>query len=134
MGLVHNNDEQGRHEGYAVGYVPRDCEPNAGTRKNGWPLVELEAYDEHYPLREVGSRGIDHKWAIAGVRFYAAGCSCGWRSPRHRVFTTATWWPSVLEFDQNTIEAGFCRDKIERLWAEHVDVELRESSAGNSGR
>jgi hypothetical protein len=92
MGWQH--EEHGAHEGY----VTRDgCAPDSGHYR------ELE-----YP-RDDGDRQ---------VACIAAGCDCGWRSPRWMPRQPATWAP----FSVQASEAD--QDRGRALWRRHLELDV----------
>lgn len=91
-------EEYGAHEGCVIGYAVRDgCAPDAGLYR------ELA-----YP-RDDGDR------RIACI---AAGCDCGWRSPRWVPRHPATWAPfSVLAAEAD-------EDRARALWRRHLELDV----------
>lgn len=96
MGWQH--EEHGAHEGGVIGYVTRNgCAPDAGLYR------ELE-----YP-RDDGDRR---------VACIAAGCDCGWRSPRWVPRHPASWAPfSVLVSEAD-------EDRARALWRRHLELDV----------
>lgn len=112
MGWV--NSDHPEHEGWIVGFTPRegyadgwacrDCDwlgdaynvehKRVGRRRKGSPVVGVsprtcsgEVYARHgASLRELHSP-VDK--ADQPLEWIAAGCECGWRSPR---FRAKPWW------------------------------------------
>jgi hypothetical protein len=96
MGWQH--EEHGAHEGGMIGYAVRDgCALDAGLYR------ELA-----YP-RDDGDR------RIACI---AAGCDCGWRSPRWVPRQPATWAP----FSVQAAEAD--EDRARALWRRHLELDV----------
>jgi len=116
MGWVHDHDTQGQHEGYVVGYVPRDWFPSDVVPElhSGWPLavVPAAAADDRL-VRELGTHPLDRGHAIRGILWVGAACDCGWRSPRHRA-AQVEWFPNMVERSDELDE------RMRRLWLEHV--------------
>ena len=96
MGFQH--EEYGAHEGFVTGFVTRDrCAPESGLYR------ELA-----YPRDE----------ADRSVACIAAGCDCGWRSPRWTPDQPATWAPfSVLVSKSD-------EDRARALWWRHLDLDV----------
>lgn len=88
-------DDRPGHEGYAVGFVVRD-----GVEPGNELLRELE-----YP-RDNETR---HVVAIA------AGCDCGWRSPRFKPRPGTTWGPYSVDTRRDD------DDRVHKLWSEHAE-------------
>jgi hypothetical protein len=84
------------HEGYAVGFVTRE---STGIRSGLYR--ELAYPDDAGPRR---------------VELLAAGCDCGWRSPRFTPSSPPTWAP----YSVGTCEAD--DDRVRRLWCQHMEA------------
>jgi hypothetical protein len=82
------------HEGYPVAYVEMDDE----RARSAGHLREV-----HYPE--------EHAECIVAV---AAGCDCGWRSPRINT-REATWFPFVVQLPKHL------QDRVDDLVIEHFD-------------
>lgn len=102
MGLL--RDGFPGHEGHAVGFVLRDgVSPDSGIYR------EL-AYPEDKSERKVD--------------LIAAGCECGWRSPRWKPIKPATWSPYTLS------ESEEDEERVHALWSEHLEELSRRQAAG----
>jgi hypothetical protein len=127
MGFVHEQDGEARHEGYAVGLVPREWSPRKTSSKrvasildpNPRPLANLKRYSSAGVLRELGMLRADHEFAVRGVSVMQAGCSCGWRSPFWELARALDWTPCTLLTNEH--QGG----KVDRLWRQHVELELQ---------
>ena len=92
------NEEHAAHEGYVIGYVARDgCALESGLYR------ELA-----YP-RDDGDRQ---------VACIAAGCDCGWRSPRWAPRLPAKWGP----FSVSAAVAD--DDRARELWRRHLELDV----------
>jgi hypothetical protein len=89
------------HEGYAIG------------------LLNVDGY-EGGRLRELTRDDASHR----ELSHVGAACECGWRSQRLRVSEPVHWTDGWLQCSERL------RDRIERLWTEHVAlVEYRQTRA-----
>jgi hypothetical protein len=122
MGWTHDRDTRGEHEGFVVAYVPRDWlpTPSAAALGSGRPVALVEYVPgSRGPLRELGVHPLDRDYVIRGFGEVGAACECGWRSPRRNAFGVpgVEWSPNVVE------RPAQLEEKLERLWAAHVEQE-----------
>ena len=129
MGWFHNLDEHGKHEGYAVAYVPRDWspQPTATALHGGWPVSALDPVYLRAgpPLRELGTHSVDHVMVVRGILSVGAACDCGWRSPRLELRTPVEWSPSSVERPDDL------EQRLIALWTAHVVAECTPQSASD---
>jgi hypothetical protein len=130
MGFHHELDESGVHEGFAVGYVPRDWVPVRARRvEGGFPVVQArdpltprrpKRFANHYrasaPLREIGSVRADREHEIVGVCIIGAGCTCGWRSEYYELGTPCVYQPCTLNLEV------YLQRRTELLFRAHVEA------------
>lgn len=91
-------EEHAAHEGYVIGYVVRDgCAPESGLyRELGYPRDNIDRR----------------------VACIAAGCDCGWRSPRWVPQLPTEWGPfSVLASEAD-------EDRARELWRRHLELDV----------
>ena len=99
-------DELPGCEGHAVGFVTQDdCQADSGLYR------ELA-----YP-RDRESRLF--------VEMVAAGCVCGWRSPRWRPAPGTRWMPFTVCTEKRD------EDRVYQLWAKHADDSALEQRQGS---
>lgn len=116
MGRMHSLDERYEHEGYLVGYVPRDWQPSGGAVAIGSrkPASRLPDYSAADPLRELGSE-TDRKHVIAGVRVVGYACGCGWRAPLVELDEPLEWFPATFDRSEEL------DDQLAVPWSKHVE-------------
>lgn len=97
MGIFKTDGIAEGHEGYAIGYVPRDHKRAADGL---WRELQYGPADD---------RDIPH------VRRIAAGCDCGWRSPAWEPLDRAEWSPYTVHLGRRDDEL------VRELWDEHAE-------------
>jgi hypothetical protein len=124
-------DETGKHEGYVVGYVPRDWVPRASATAIGSSrlVAVLECYGTGVPLRELGIVADDHEHDIHGIRIIGYACSCGWRSPYRELGKPFEWSPSIVHWSEWTEDL-----LAQTWWRPHVQSEARRTEQLNQGQ
>jgi hypothetical protein len=122
-------DETGRHEGFVVGYVPRDWTPTAAATAIGSsrPVAVLEHYSTA-SLRELGVLAADNEHDVHAICVVGYGCSCGWRSPYREIGKTVEWSPSIVLWPE------WLEDLLaQKWWLPHVRAETRRTEQLNHG-
>jgi hypothetical protein len=121
MGRLHARDERCEHEGFTVGYVPRDWQPQpidtlGCKRKVAW----LEPYTARGVLREVGLLEHNLDIEVRGICVIGLGCACGWRSPYYELGTQVDWSPCITHAPE------WLEDRLSaKWWTPHVEAALR---------
>lgn len=103
MGWI--DEEHPEHEGYAIGYVPRE----------GCASSDSGLY------RELGYPADNADRSVARI---AAGCDCGWRSPRWVPDPATDWSPHSV----HTTEAD--DERVHRLWKRHLELDVHGADRG----
>jgi hypothetical protein len=92
--------EHSEHEGYVVGFVTREgCSPESGL------------YRELMSPADNVTRDVEQ---------LAAGCDCGWRSPRWFPSRRkpAHWWPHTVAASEEDEE------RVHELWRRHLALDV----------
>lgn len=100
------------HEGFGVSFITQD----------GVPLGSGHFRELAYPMDDK-----EH-----AVEMLAAGCECGWRSPRWPPMAATRWAPFIVHTTGNDEE------KVRQLWDEHAasmihDAGLRQRAVQGCG-
>lgn len=130
MGRIHEHDERGAHEGFIVGYVPRDWVPLAAARAidSTRNVAALEPYGTRGVLRELGMLEADRNIEVHGVYVIGYGCDCGWRSPYYEAGNPLEWTPCVVHWPE------WLEERLaEKYWRPHVTAELERTERLNRG-
>lgn len=131
MGRFHSRDEQGVHEGYVVGYVPRDWMPTAAATAIGStrPVAVLGHYSPRSPLRELGALEADRQHDVHGIAVVGYACTCGWRSRYREEQASVEWSPNIVHWSES-LEGELAQE----CWAPHVEAELRRAERFSRGQ
>jgi hypothetical protein len=130
MGRWHERDERGEHEGYLVGYVPRDWVPTASAAAIGSsrPVAMLEHHGTRIPLRELGLLAVDREHDVHGICVAGYACACGWRSPYRELGQPLEWSPCIVH------PSEVLDDMLaQKWWNPHVQTEVRRTEQLNHG-
>ena len=130
MGRWHERDERGEHEGYVMGYVPRDWVPTASATAIGSsrPVAVLEHHGTRIPLRELGLLAADREHDVHGICVAGYACACGWRSPYRELGQPIEWSPCIVH------PSEWLDDMLaQKWWHPHVQAEVRRTEHLNHG-
>lgn len=128
MGRLHELDERAEHEGYVVGYVPRDWLPTPAATAIGSSrrVAVLEPYSSRRVLRELGMLAEDRDYDVHGICVVGYACGCGWRSPYRELGRPFEWSPCIVHSSE------WIDDLLaEKWWRPHVVREVRRGARSN---
>jgi len=122
MGRFHPNDEGSMHEGFVVGYVPRDWRAVAVARAfdSKRPVAVLQPYRANGVLRELGMLEDERDIEVQGIYVIGYGCACGWRSPYYECGQPLEWAPCIVHRPE-WLDEHLAR----KWWTPHVEQELQ---------
>lgn len=118
------NERHPEHEGFTVALVKM---PDVDARRPTWEYAQPLYLVHNDDYRELG---YPHDADNRSVDAIQAGCACGWRSERRRIYlpTEAEWSPVIALLSERNEEWIYER------WREHIATLDARAKAAESTR